>query len=131
MIIHPDLTDLSVFGSKTHPTLQGQPAVLLASDRTNSGTRALVEGTTEGLQRLLDLPLETLRRMIDRFQASLTPREIGTGEPEFGNRPESVRQLAGPLYALGLPVHCLPVCGAWQYARLGPSPDLGAAVSYH
>ena len=131
VIIHPDLTDLSVFGSKMDPTLQGQPAVLPASDRTNSGTRALVEGTTEGLQRLLDLPLETLRRMIDRFQASLTPREIGTGEPEFGNRPESVRQLAGPLYALGLPVHCLPVCGAWQYARLGPSPDLGAAVSYH
>ena len=45
----------------------GQPAVLPASDRTNSGTRALVEGTTEGLQRLLNPPLETLRPMIDRF----------------------------------------------------------------
>ena len=86
VIIHPDLTDLSVFGSKMDPTLQGQPAVLPASDRTNSGTRALVEGTTEGLQRLLDLPLETLRPMIDRFRASLTPREIGAGKPKFGNR---------------------------------------------
>ena len=69
--------------------------------------------------------------MIDRFLASLTPREIGTGEPEFCNWPESVRQPAGPLYALGLPVHCLPVYGVWQYARLGPSSDLGSAVSYH
>ena len=41
--------------------------MLPASDRTNSGTRALVEGTTEGLQRLLNPPLETLRPMIDRF----------------------------------------------------------------
>ena len=60
VIIHPDLTELSVFGSKTDHTLQGQPAVLPASNRTNSGTRALVEGTTEGLQRLLDPPLKTL-----------------------------------------------------------------------
>ena len=88
VIIHPDLTDLSVLGSKMDPTLQGQPAVLPASDRTNSGTRGLVEGTTEGLQRLLDLPLETLRPMIDRFRAYLTPREIGAGEPKFGNWPE-------------------------------------------
>ena len=49
VIIHLDLTDLSVFGSKTDHTLQGQPAVLPASNRTNSGTLTLVEGTTEGL----------------------------------------------------------------------------------
>ena len=28
-------------------------------------------------------------------------------------------------------MHCLPVYGAWQYARLGQSSNLGATVSYH
>ena len=44
--------------------------------------------------------------------------------------PEEVQTLAAPLYAAGLPVHCLPIFGAWQFERLTTDSDLRRAVPY-
>ncbi len=43
--------------------------------------------------------------------------------------PDAVRALAGPLYARGLPVYCLPYYGSWLWAPLTAETDLTATLS--
>ena len=128
VVILPEMADFSIFGSKTDPTLAGQAAVLPASDARNSGMRALLEGTRAGLTRLAALPPQALQQAASRFRAARTALEIGSGPDEFSNWPEDIQALAAPLYAQGLPVHCLPICGEWMYARLDAASDLAAEM---
>ena len=109
VVILPEMADFSIFGSKTDPTLAGQAAVLPASDARNSGMRALLEGTRAGLTRLAALPPQALQQAASRFRAARTALEIGSGPDEFSNWPEDIQALAAPLYAQGLPVHCLKI----------------------
>jgi hypothetical protein len=54
-------------------------------------------------------------------------REVkrGTEEPEeLSAWPVDIRALAAPLYAAGLPLHCLPLYWQWHYARLDATTDL-------
>ena len=89
---------------------------------------ALLEGTRAGLMLLAALPLLVLQQAASRFRATRTTLEIGNGPDEFSNWPEDIQALAAPLYAQGLPVHCLPICGEWIYARLDAASDLAAEM---
>ena len=129
VIVHPDMLDVSVFGSKTDQEREGQPAVVPASQLDNSGYQALLVGTRLGLQRLVALPDEVLNPLAASFRAMCTQREIGEGQAEFASWPADIRALAAPLYARGLPVHCLPIYGTWQFNRLSATSDLREAVS--
>ena len=123
------VADLSLFGTKTDPLLLGQSAVLPASSDPASGFQAALEGTRLGLQRLRALPAETVRPMAAAFAAGLPASALGAGPDELAAWPQDIRDLAAPLYALGLPVHCLPLLGAWQYERLTADSDLAAPMA--
>ena len=60
--------------------------------------------------------------------ASCFTLEVGNGPDEFSDWSEDIQALAAPLYAQGLPVHCLPICGEWMYARLDAASDLAAEM---
>ena len=81
VMIFPEVADFSTFGPKTDTTLCGQAAVLPASEASNSGLRALQEGTRARLLRLAAHPQFTLQQMADRFRASRSAREISQGSP--------------------------------------------------
>ena len=60
----------------------------------------------------------------------LHPTRSGRGSPNLAYRPEfwlPVRQLARPIYAPGLLVHCLPVYGMWH---CGSTPGWNRAWSW-
>ena len=128
-VVLPNLIDLSIFGSKTDSGLTGQAAVIPVSSASNSGSTAFLEGIRLGLQRLNTLPPDVLGAVANRFRASLSLPELGQGSVELASWPEDVRALAAPLYAAGLPVHCLPIYGQWQHERLHAQSDLGAPVT--
>ena len=130
VIWHPDMADLSLFGTKTDRLLVGQPAVLPASSSPESGFQSLLEGARDGLRRLGELDPAALGAVARRFAAACTPQELGAGSSEMRFWPEEVQTLAAPLYAGGLPVHCLPIFGAWQFERLTTDSDLRRAVPY-
>ena len=130
-VVLPDLIALTIFGSKTDTRLTGQPAVLPAPADPSSGAFALLESIRLGLSRLRALDPTTLVELATRFRAQLPARHIGQGESELCAFPADIRDLARPLYALGLPVHCLPLYGQWQHARLDGSSDLMAGVASH
>ena len=88
------LRDFSIFGSETDITLCGQAAVLPSSEASNSGLRALQEGSRAGLLRLAALPPDTLQLVADRCRASRSAREIGQGSAEFADWPGDIRSLA-------------------------------------
>ena len=128
-IVLPGMIDLSIRGSKTDTTLAGQAAVLTAAPgAAGDGVRAFLDGTRLGLERLLALPVDTLGVLAARFRADCSPQELGRGAAELDAWPEDIRALAAPLYRLGLPVHCLPIYGQWQHARLDASSDLREPV---
>ena len=130
-IVLPGLVDLSIFGSKTDSTLSGQPSVLPDPENPRSGAHAFLEGIRLGLIRLAALPPLTLAALATRFRAALSAREIGQGASELASWPADIRALSAPLYAAGLPVHCLPIYGQWQHARLHAQSDLQAGVERH
>ena len=80
-MIFPEVADFSTFGPKTDTTLCGQAAVLPSSEASNSGLRALQEGTRARLLRLAAQPPLTLQQMADRFRASRSAQEISQGSP--------------------------------------------------
>jgi len=125
---HDGLADLSLFGTKTDRELRGQPAVLAASPAPNSGFQALLEGTRAGLARLGALDATVLAALARSFSKSLSSEEQVGGEQALASWPADVRALAAPLYRAGLPVHCLPIYGAWQSERLTPDSDLRREV---
>ena len=129
-VVLPGMIDLSDWGLKTDTTLAGQAAVLtVATGVAGDGVRAFLDGTLLGLELLLALPDDTLRALAARFRANCTPREIGRCAAELDAWPEDIRALAAPLYRLGrLPVHCLPIYGQWQHARLDALSDLREPV---
>jgi hypothetical protein len=130
-IILPELVDLSVFGTKTDTTLSesGQPAVLPNPSDPQSGAFALLDGIRLGLTRLRALDPSILTPLAACFRAALPARQIGQGASELAAWPADIRALAGPLYEAGLPVHCLPIYGQWQHARLHAQSDLRAGVA--
>ena len=130
-VIHPNLIDLSIFGSKTDIRLSGQPAVMPDPAVPGSGAHEFLDGVRAGLSRLAALPPAVLAPLAARFRAALSPREIGRGGAELDAWPADVRALAAPLYAVGLPVHCLPLYGQWQHARLHAETDLQEGVPLH
>ena len=77
--------------------------------------------------RLAVLPPDTRPQVAHRSRASRPAREIGQGSAESANGPDDIRDLAAPLCARGLPVHCLPVCCACPYARLGVQRSCSSA----
>jgi hypothetical protein len=102
--------------------------------RANAGAPALLESTRLGLSRLLALPEGTLDAVIARFRSSYSERAVGRGAAEFVNGPADIQALAAPLrplYARGLPVHCLPIYGTWLFARLDAGSDLSEAIPYN
>ena len=130
-VVLPDLIDLSVFGSKTDTNLTGQPAVLPDPANPRSGAFAFLEGIRLGLTRLHALDPPVLAELSARFRASLPPRQIGRGPSELASWPPDIRAMAAPLYAVGMPVHCLPIYGQWQHARLNAQSDLRVGVERH
>ena len=130
-VVHPDLVALTVFGSKTDNRLTGQPAVLPNPADPRSGAHALLESVRLGLTRLLGMEPVALAQLAARFRASLPTRHIGRGAEELSAWPADIRALAGPLYDLGLPVHCLPIYGQWQHERLHGQSDLQLGVERH
>ena len=127
-VVLPDLVDLSVFGTKTDTNLTGQPAVLPGPSDPRSGAYAFLEGVRLGLTRLGALDPATLAQLSSSFRASLPARQIGRGASELASWPADIQALAAPLYGVGLPVHCLPIYGQWQHARLHGLLDLRAGV---
>ena len=125
----PGVAELSLFGTKTDPLLRGQAAVLPASETASSGFQAALQSARTGLSRLLDLPTDTLRAMATTFVARFSEQELGDGSREMSAWPLEIRTLAAPLYAQGIPVHCLPLLGEWQYERLSAASDLGAPMT--
>jgi hypothetical protein len=99
--------------------------------RANEGAPALLESTRLGLPRLLALPEGTFDAIIARVRSSCSERAVGHGAAEFVNGPADIQALAVPLYARGLPVHCLPIYGTWLFARLDAGSDLSEAVPYN
>ena len=100
VIWHPDMADLSLFGTKTDRLLVGQPAVLPASSSPESGFQSLLEGARDGLRRLGELDPAALGAVARRFAAACTPQELGAGSSEMRFWPEEVQTLAarrGPL----------------------------------
>jgi len=130
-VVLPDLIDLSIFGSKTDTTLVGQPAVLPGPALPGSGAHAFLDGIRRGLGRLSALPPAVLQPIAARFRAAFSARELGQGAQELAAWPADIRSLAAPLYASGLPVHCLPLYGQWQHARLDADTDLREGVPRH
>jgi len=124
-----DSADLSLFGTKTDHLLRGQAAVIPASHAPASGFQAALEGARLGLQRLLALPADTVRALAASFTERLSVQERGSGPAELAAWPQEIRDLAAPLYELGVPVHCLPLLGEWQYERLTAASDLGAPMA--
>ena len=122
------VADLSLFGTKTDTMLVGQAGAIPASADPASGYQALLEGTRLGLQRLRELPEPVLRAVAASFSGGLSAQERGGGPREFAAWPADLQALAAPLYAAGLPVHCLPLCGTWQYERLTPDSDLAVPM---
>ena len=127
-VVLPDLIALSVFGSKTDGLLSGQSAVLPDPSDPRSGAFAFLESVRLGLSRLAAMEPAALAQAAARFRASLPPRQIGRGADELAAWPADIQALAQPRYAQGLPVHCLPIYGQWQHARLHGLSDLGAGV---
>jgi hypothetical protein len=105
------------------------------SDRANAGAPALLEGTGYPFGALAS-PRPAgghLDAVIARFRAPCSERAaVGRGAAEFANWPADIQALAtAPLYARGLPVHCLPIYGTWLFARLDAGSDLSEAVPYN
>ena len=121
-VVLPDVVDLSIFGLKTDSNLSGQPAVLPGPAVPGTGAHAFLDG-------IAALPPAVLQPLAARFRASFTAREVGQGALELAAWPADIRALAAPLYAAGLPVHCLPLYGQWQHTRLTAESDLGEGVS--
>ena len=131
-------------GLKDRLLLAGQAAVLSPDGRPRRRRRkapatAAKEGAGDGVRAFLEgtrlcldsgAPARTPRRraLAARFRADCTPRDVGRGAAELDAWPEDIRALAAPLYRLGLPVHCLPIYGQWQHARLGALSDLREPV---
>ena len=128
-VVNTDHIDLSVFGTKTDAALTGQAAVLPGPAVAGSGAHAFLEGVRLGLSRLAALPAATLVPLAARFRAACSVRERGRGAMEFATYPADIQALAAPLYAVGLPVHCLPLYGQWQHARLDAETDLREGVT--
>lgn len=131
MLFFPDAVDVGIFGSKTDPLLVGQTAQMPAGqdapfDRP-SGARAIVEVIRRGLERLAALPPEVLGPMAARLGQTFSA-DTGS-ELAMSTWPDEVRALASPLYARGLPVHCLPYYGSWLWAPLTAETDLAATLS--
>lgn len=131
VLFFPDAVDIGIFGSKTDPLLAGQTAQMPCAadsplDRA-SGARAMVEVVRRGLERLTALPPSVLdpiaARLGRRFSAD------GGTESAMATWPDHIRALAAPLYARGLPVHCLPYYGSWLWAPLDGDTDLAATLS--
>jgi len=122
------VADLSLFGTKTDHGLEGQAAALPFSADPASGYQAALTGTRTGLLRLGALPAPTLRALAASFASSLTVEEVGDGPVELSAWPPDIQSLAAPLYAVGLPVHCLPLCGTWQYERLDEHSNLATPM---
>lgn len=130
VLFFPDGVDVSVFGSKTDPLLAGQTAQLPpphdpAADSV-SGARALTETTRRGLERLTALDAATFRAVADRLARSF-PADQAT-PAAMATWPDAVRDLALPLYARGLLVHCLPYYGRWLWEPITPETDLSATL---
>ena len=131
VLFFPDGVDVSVFGSKTDQMLLGQTAQMPSPGEDPasgvSGARALTDTTRRGLERLAALDADTFRAVAARLAAafpedSQTPSAMSTW-------PDSVRDLALPLYARGLLVHCLPYYGRWLWETITADTDLSATLS--
>ena len=131
LLFFPDAVDLGIFGSKTDPLLADQTAQMPGGaespfDRP-SGARAIVEVILQGLGRLAALPPEVFTPVAERL--SQTFSEDAGSELAMATWPDPIRELAAPLYARGLPVHCLPYYGSWLWAPLSADSDLSATLS--
>jgi len=92
-----------------------------------SGARAIVEVIRQGLERLAALPPEVFTTVAERLGQTFS--EDAGSELAMATWPDSIRELAAPLYARGLPVHCLPYYGSWLWAPLSADSDLSATLS--
>lgn len=131
MLFFPDAVDIGIFGSKTDPLLAGQTAQMpdgadAPFDRP-SGARAIVEVIRGGLERLAALPAPVFDPIAARLVQTF-PEDAGS-ELAMATWPDSVRELAAPLYARGLPVHCLPYYGSWLWAPLTADTNLSATLT--
>lgn len=123
-----DVVTLSLFGTKTDRSLAGQSAALPQSTALNSGVDGLVDNARDGLRRLLALDRPVLIALAARFQAS-SATERQAGPEALATWPDDIRALADQLYAVGLPVHRLPINGRLLVEELTVETDLDATLS--
>ena len=131
VLFFPDAVDIGIFGSKTDRLLTGQtaqmPSAATAPFDRASGARAIVEVVLKGLERLSALPPDILSPLAERLGETAPGGDAA--ESAMATWPDAVRALASPLYARGLPVHCLPYYGSWLWAPLTADTDLSATLS--
>ena len=121
-LFFPGVVEVSVFGSKTDRELVGQT---VAFPSEGPGAAGLLRNARTGLQRLVDLDPASLRPLSDRLRATLGP-EARAGPEAVRSWPDPVPELAQRLYALGVPVHGLPLFGRWLFEDLSEGFDLSA-----
>ena len=119
-------TLLPIFRSKTKGG--GLPAVLPKTEDPHDGYTGLVETVRAGLAKLLLLEPSVLTAISKRFQA-LNNDPHRTGIEAMQSWPEDVQAQAARLYAVGLPVHRLPIFGRWLYEELHHGSDLSASLT--
>jgi hypothetical protein len=126
-VLHfPDVIQLPLFGTKTDTRREGQLAILPVSSEPTSGCAALREGIQVGLDRLLARPADELIAIGRSMTEHLRKRYLAPppGPSAMATWPDSVKAAAARLYALGVPVHGLPIYGRWLVDELGPATDL-------
>ena len=127
----PDAFELTFFGTKTDPTLAGQPAVAPALSAPGSGTGVWADGLRAALDRLLSLSEDDARLVGERFRRTLlerNPRHLDGGASAMRAWPADIRQRTDRLYDLGIPAHCLPFYGRWLSVHPSRHMDLSEPI---
>jgi len=130
----PDAFDLTFFGTKTDPTLEGQPSVAPALTAPGSGTGVWADGLRAALDRLLSLPEDDARFVGERFRRTVqerNPRHLDGGASAMRAWPADIRQRTDRLYLLGIPAHCLPFYGRWLTVLPSRQMDLSEPIHLH
>ena len=130
----PDAFDLTFFGTKTDPTLEGQPSVAPALTAPGSGTGVWADGLRAALDRLLSLSEDDARFVGERFRRTIqehNPRHLDGGASAMRAWPDDIRQRTDRLYLLGIPAHCLPFYGRWLTVHPSRHMDLSEPIHLH
>ena len=127
-----DRIDLPLFGTKTDLKREGQRSLIPFSGSPDSAYASLVELLRQGSIRLATLPQKIRDHLIDDFVASVCAEPLPATITSFPRGClEPLLGLRSSVSGQPLPVHKLPLFGAWLTKdKLGLSSHLTARTSY-